>query len=114
MFEKFNEAHGFSFVKNHIVILKTSLLLFLVTAHFYAVGQNAQPVFDSYEVNTDNAVIFRYLAPNAKEVKLNSQLTATPQPMTKDEKGIWTVKIGPVKQAFLGKNNGKKTNSAMV
>jgi enterochelin esterase-like enzyme len=53
--------------------------------------------FISPEVHADKTVTFRFRAPNAKEVKLDSQVTAEPQQMTRDENGIWSVKIGPVK-----------------
>ena len=63
----------------------------------YSYGQITAPNFDSYEVSRDNMVTFRFLAPNAKEVKLNSQLAQGSQLMTKGDNGIWSVKLGPVK-----------------
>ena len=55
------------------------------------------PVVVSPEVNADNKVTFRLLAPAAKEVKLNAQFEKTPVPMTKDGQGVWSVTVGPVK-----------------
>jgi enterochelin esterase family protein len=51
----------------------------------------------SPQVNSDNTVVFRYLAPHAKEVKLNAQFEKEHVPMTKDSSGIWSVTVGPVK-----------------
>jgi enterochelin esterase-like enzyme len=51
----------------------------------------------SPEVNPDNTVVFRYLAPNSNEVKLNAQFEKNHIPMTKDSSGVWSVKVGPVK-----------------
>src|SRR4051794_40071127 len=58
---------------------------------------NAPPLFESIEVHKDNSVTFRYYSRNAKEVKLNTQLAAGVQAMTKDASGVWSVTLGPVK-----------------
>jgi len=55
------------------------------------------PVVVSPQVNTDNTVTFRLLAPTAKEVKLTGQFEKAPLPMTKDTQGVWSVTTGPVK-----------------
>lgn len=61
----------------------------------------AQPVpgpqVVSPQVNDDKSVTFRFLAPQAKEVKLNAQFEKTPVSMTKDAQGVWSVTTGPVK-----------------
>ncbi|WP_394368469.1 esterase [Adhaeribacter radiodurans] len=64
----------------------------------YAISQapNA-PIVVSPEVHPDNTVTFRYLAPAAKEVKLNTQFEKTPVTMTKDAAGIWSATVGPMK-----------------
>ncbi len=46
-------------------------------------------------VNSDNTVTFNYLAPNAKDVKVNVQFAGT-KDMVKGENGVWTVTLGPV------------------
>jgi enterochelin esterase-like enzyme len=51
----------------------------------------------SPEVNADNTVTFRFLAPKANDVKLSVQFERGPVPMTKDTSGLWTVKVGPAK-----------------
>lgn len=55
------------------------------------------PVVVSPQVNSDNTVVFRYLAPHSKEVKLSTQLEKSHVPMTKDSSGIWSVTLGPAK-----------------
>ncbi|MDR0962488.1 MAG: esterase [Mediterranea sp.] len=52
---------------------------------------------NSPEVHADQTVTFRYLAPNAKEVKLNAQFAdGKPFTMTKDGDGVWSVTVGPI------------------
>jgi enterochelin esterase-like enzyme len=55
------------------------------------------PFVISPQVNPDKTVVFRYLAPAAKEVKLNAQFQKDPVVMTKDSIGIWSVTVGPIK-----------------
>jgi enterochelin esterase family protein len=55
-----------------------------------------RPVVNSPEVNPDNTVIFRYLAPDAKEVFVDAQFQQGRVPMTMDSSGIWSVTMGPV------------------
>ncbi|CCH51765.1 putative esterase [Fibrisoma limi BUZ 3] len=55
------------------------------------------PTVVSPQVNADNTVTFRYLAPAAKDVKLNAQFEKSPVAMTKDAQGIWSITTGPVK-----------------
>ena len=59
--------------------------------------RNFPPAFESHEVHKDNKVTFRFYAPNAKEVKVSTQLASGAQPMTKGDSGIWSVTLGPVK-----------------
>jgi enterochelin esterase-like enzyme len=58
-------------------------------------GRGGPPVV-SPEVNADKTVTFRFRAANAKEVTLIGELDGKTYPMTKDEQGIWSVKIGPL------------------
>jgi enterochelin esterase family protein len=41
-------------------------------------------------------VTFRLAAPDATEVRLTSEFLPAPQPMARDDKGIWSVTVGPV------------------
>jgi enterochelin esterase-like enzyme len=74
----------------------TLMALLLIIAAF----ANAQPqrgvVVTSPQVNPDNTVVFRYHAPQAKEVKLNAQFEKVHVPMTRDTSGVWSVQVGPV------------------
>lgn len=74
------------------------LLLAMLCLSDYALSQGTNaPTVVSPEVHPDNTVTFRYLAPAAKEVKLNAQFEKAPVPLTKDAAGIWSVTVGPVK-----------------
>ena len=53
------------------------------------------------EVHSDNSVTFRFLAPNAQEVKLAREGTV-PLPMQKDDKGVWTVTTAPLPPDYYG------------
>ena len=55
------------------------------------------PSVVSPQVNPDNSVVFRYLAPNSKEVRLSTQSVKSHVAMSMDSTGIWSVTIGPVK-----------------
>ena len=72
-------------------------VLMLICLTGFVFGQFMQrPVVNSPEVNPDNTVIFRYLAPNAKEVFVDAQFQQGRVPMTMDSSGIWSVTMGPV------------------
>lgn len=60
-------------------------------------GANNPPAFESCEVHTDNKVTFRFYAPNAKEVKVSTQLAKGAQAMNKEDNGVWSVTLGPAK-----------------
>jgi enterochelin esterase-like enzyme len=55
------------------------------------------PFVVSPQVNPDKTVTFRYFAPFAKEVKLNTQFLKVSVSLMKDTIGIWSVTVGPVK-----------------
>jgi enterochelin esterase-like enzyme len=58
-------------------------------------GRGGPPVV-SPEVHADKSVTLRFRAPNAREVTLIGELDGKTYPMTKNEAGIWEVKIGPL------------------
>jgi enterochelin esterase-like enzyme len=63
-----------------------------------ALGQPPRgPFIVSPQVNPDKTIVFRYLAPLAKEVKLSAQFQKAPVDMTRDSLGIWSISVGPVK-----------------
>jgi enterochelin esterase-like enzyme len=72
-------------------------VLMLICLTGFVFGQFMQrPVVNSPEVNPDNTVIFRYLAPDAKEVFVDAPFQPGRVPMTMDSSGIWSVTMGPV------------------
>ena len=73
------------------------LLTLFVVLSLYANSQQNAPVVESPEVHPDNKVTFRFLAPQAKEVKLSAQFQKGPVDMTKDERGVWSITVEPVK-----------------
>ncbi len=63
-----------------------------------ALGQPPRgPLARSPQINPDRTVVFRYIAPLAKDVKLSAQFEKAPVQMTKDASGMWSVTVGPVK-----------------
>ena len=56
----------------------------------------------SPEAGADRTVTFRLLAPNAKEVTVSGEFTRKPIAMEKDEKGVWSTKVGPLKPDVYG------------
>lgn len=75
--------------------------LFFVASAVLALAQQppAPPQFVSPEVSADRKITFRLLAPNAESVMLTgSDIPGNGKgaPMTKGEKGIWEVTLGPV------------------
>ncbi len=55
-----------------------------------------RPQIESPEIHSDRTVTFRVRAPNAQQVELNGQFIKGNQAMTKDESGVWSIKLGPL------------------
>ena len=55
------------------------------------------PAISSPDVRPDNTVTFRLFAPNAKKVTLSGEFLKADELMTKDNAGIWSVTVGPIK-----------------
>ncbi len=93
-------------MKFHIVLFVFSCMLCVLAS-----GQQAKPVqapppqrppwLDTPEVHPDSTVTFRFLAPNAQEVKLAREGT-DPAVMQKDDKGVWTVTTAPLPPDYYG------------
>ncbi len=83
--------------------LSTMLLTMLVLSAIPAAAQTVRPQSArpmrtiSPEVHGDNTVTFRYQAPEAKNVELSGQFLKKNLPLTKDDKGLWSVTTGKVK-----------------
>jgi enterochelin esterase family protein len=58
-------------------------------------GGGRGPQIVSPEVRADRTITFRFSAPNAKEVVLIGELDGKTHPMTRDERGVWSVTVGP-------------------
>jgi enterochelin esterase-like enzyme len=79
--------------------MKKSIVLFLIMASFTSFAQQAlrgTAEIVSPEINTDNSVTFRFMAPEAKEIKLSGDWmpaegwTPGSIAMKKGEKGLWS------------------------
>jgi len=66
-----------------------------------AVPPQRPPSLNTPEVHSDNSVTFRFLAPNAQEVKLNREGTDSVA-MQKDDKGVWSVNTAPLSPDYYG------------
>lgn len=61
-------------------------------------AQNPRPAaYQSVEVHPDRTVTFRLLAPQAKAVSLRGEIAEGGPKLHHDDKGMWSVTIGPVK-----------------
>jgi enterochelin esterase family protein len=77
---------------------KSILMGVLIAISGLAFGQPPRgPLVVSPQVNPDNTVVFRFLAPKATEVKLSAQFEKAHVPMSKDSAGVWSVTVGPLK-----------------
>jgi enterochelin esterase family protein len=59
------------------------------------------PWLNTPEVHSDNSVTFRFLAPNAQEVKLARE-GSEPVAMQKDDQGVWSVTTAPLPPDYYG------------
>jgi enterochelin esterase-like enzyme len=76
-----------------------AILSFLLLGAAIGFAQTPRPeAIVSPEVQPDRRAIFRLLAPKATEVGLSGDwmMPGTKQPMTRDEKGIWSTTVGPL------------------
>ncbi len=73
-------------------LIITSLLLITSVAQ----AQQRRPQLESPVVHSDRTVTFKFRAPDAKKVELNTQFVKGNQAMNKDESGVWSVTLGPV------------------
>jgi enterochelin esterase-like enzyme len=77
-------------------VVKTNLLLVLFCSYAAAQRPAPEPPINSAEVHHDGTITFRLPAPKAAEVAVNAEFAQGPQRMEKDEKGVWSVTVGPV------------------
>jgi enterochelin esterase-like enzyme len=82
-----------SVIKSFIIFLFCLLMSgssCVISGQTIAVVQIISP-----QVHSDKTVTFRFLAPMAKEVKLDVQIEKAPVTMAKDTAGIWSITVGP-------------------
>ena len=77
---------------------QTAVLLALSGA--LALAQRTAPPAPSARVNPDRTVTFRLEAPQAADVRVSGDLTSGPQTLQKDDKGVWTLTVGPLAPAI--------------
>lgn len=80
----------------------TSLILFFL--FIGTLTAQAPPAITSPEILPDGRVTFRLLAPEAASVSVTGDwpggIHATTTPMVKDDKGVWSATVGPLKPEF--------------
>jgi len=91
--------------------MKRNLLLVIIAlAAFSTPRQDSKPKalppppppIVSPEVHPDNRVVFRFRAPNAKEVTVSIEGSTGPLPMQRDEEGVWRATSDPLSPDFYG------------
>lgn len=75
--------------------LASLMLQCIATSMLFAQPPNRPPI-ESPEVHSDRTVTFRVRAPDAQKVELNGQFIKGNQLMSKDDAGVWSIKVGPV------------------
>jgi len=86
--------------KKFIIVILSILFLYDTSFSQQALFGGAN--ITSPEINADNSVTFRFLAPDAKEVRISGEwmpaqgYTPGSEKMTKDEKGIWSYTTAPL------------------
>jgi enterochelin esterase-like enzyme len=78
------------------------LLIFALVRASDGFAQTPPAPIISPDVQTDNRVIFRFRAPNAKEVALSLEGAPKDLTMQKNEQGIWSVTTGALDPDFYG------------
>ncbi|MGE5609975.1 MAG: esterase [Bacillota bacterium] len=63
---------------------------------------SAQMPLVSPEVHADRTVTFRLRAPNASKVSVSGEWPGGEKAMTKDERGVWSVTLGPLEPDLYG------------
>src|SRR5215475_2821384 len=94
---------GRMIVSGAAVFSATAVMVFSMLAQSAAPApqQTPPPVVNSPEVSEDRQITFRLLAPQAENVRLTGSDIPVPgmgpgKPMTKNDKGVWEVTIGPI------------------
>ena len=86
----------------HLRCIISLPLLFLGPLGGIALAQPPPMSVVSPEVRADRTIVFRLLAPNAKEVSVHGEFSHQPFSMAKDDQGIWSATVGPVEPNVYG------------
>ena len=81
-------------MKRHLLLALMSLCALSQTVSTQ--GPGAAQAVRSPEVLADRRVTFRLAAAKASDVQLTCECISGPQAMKKDEKGVWSVTLGPI------------------
>jgi len=76
--------------------MRRYLLLFALVSSLCAIAQQPAIPIQSHQVNADGSITFRYMAPAATKVLVNSDAFLTSQAMTKSADGLWTFTTDPM------------------
>lgn len=84
--------------------MSRSLVMLISFVFLSTLAARAQfpPRIVSPELQNDGRVTFRFNAPNAAKVEVSIEGLAQPVAMQKDDKGIWTVTVGPYDPDIYG------------
>ena len=85
-----------------LALLSLLLTLAAIASSLPAKSQTSPAPIVSPEVRPDNRVIFRFRAPNAKEVSVQIAGIEKPIPMQKDDQGTWVATSDPLAPDFYG------------
>lgn len=82
-----------------ILIISITLFCILIIDNTFVLFGQPMAVIQllSPQVNPDKTVTFRFFAPAAKEISLDVQFEKAPVKMTRDDKGLWSITVGPAK-----------------
>lgn len=81
---------------NQAILILSTLFMLCLTG--LLLGQPPRgPLAISPQVKPDKKVTFQYYAPSAKDVRLSAQFEKGPVAMTKNDNGMWSITLGPVK-----------------
>jgi enterochelin esterase family protein len=76
--------------------MKRIINLLLLIASASGVYAQRPPRLSSPDVNPDHSIVFRYYAPNAKEVMLHGEFLKEPMTMLKGDDGVWEISVPPL------------------
>ena len=83
-------------------LLAALTLAIAVTGLAQPPGARGGPAVKSPDILADGRVTFRLLAPSATDIKLTGDWPGGPVTMTKDDQGIWSATVGPLKPEMYG------------